>query len=60
MAGTGQIVFLIEVLLKFFGFEFPDGSVAGAINGGVLFVSFILMIWGQLRRKDLIMGWIRK
>lgn len=60
MAGTGLVVTLIETILRLFGFEFAEGSVFAAVNGIVIAVGFVLMIVGQLRRKDLLWGFLRK
>jgi len=60
MTGVGLVVVLVETLAKLFGFEFPEGSVAEAINGAVSFVGFVLLVVGQLRRKDLRLGLFRR
>lgn len=60
MAGSGLIITLIETILKLTGVEFPDGSVSAGINGIIAFVGLILLVWGQVRRKDLKFGLIRK
>lgn len=60
MAGTGLLVMLIEVLLKILGVEVPEGGVAENINNVVMVVGFVLLIVGQVRRKDLKFGIFRK
>lgn len=60
MTGTGLVITLIQTLLTLFGFEFETDSLAAGINGLVAFFGFIFLIWGQLRRKDLSFGLIRK
>lgn len=60
LTGTGILITLIEYVLRFFGLEFEEGSVAAAVNGLVVFVGFVLVIVGQLRRKDLRFGLVRK
>lgn len=60
MAGTGSAIVLLEGLLRFLGVEFPEGSVAQAVNGFLAFLGFALLVWGQLRRKDLKFGLLRK
>jgi uncharacterized membrane protein YtjA (UPF0391 family) len=60
MTGTGLIITLIETVLSLSGIQFETGGVAAAVNGVVVFVGFVLMIWGQVRRKDLVLGLIRK
>lgn len=59
-AGAGTYVLVIETVLRLVGLELPDGSVAAAVNGLVVFLGFVLLIIGQLRRKDLHLGLIRK
>ncbi len=59
-AGTGAIITVIEAVLRLLNVDFPEGSVAAAINGAFAFVGFILLIYGQLRRKDLKFGLLRK
>lgn len=58
--GTGAIITLTEALLRAFGVEFPEGSVASAINGIAAAVGLGLIIWGQINRKDLKAGIVRK
>lgn len=60
LAGTGTYIIVIESVLKLFGFEFPEGSVGDAVNGLVVFLAFVLLVIGQLRRRDLHLGLIRK
>ena len=60
MAGTGVVITLIESVLKLFGIDFPDGSVGQAVNGAVAILGLVLLVVGQLRRKDLNMGFFRK
>mgnify|MGYP001571767529 FL=1 len=60
MVGTGLIIVLIELVLKLFGVELPEGSVAKTVNDLVSGIGGILVIWGQLRRQDLRWGLFRK
>lgn len=60
MAGTGGAGLVIEQTLKLLGFDFPEGAVGKALDGLTTFVFFVLLIWGQLRRKDLKWGMVRK
>lgn len=60
LTGTGILITLIEYVLRFFGLEFEEGSVAAAVNGLLVFIGFVLVIVGQLRRKDLRFGLVRK
>lgn len=59
-AGIGAIIILLEAGLKFLNVEVPEGSVANAIEGIVGFIGLILLVWGQLDRKDLKGGIIRR
>lgn len=59
-AGVGAVVILVESLLRFIGVDFPEGSVSEAINGLVVFGGLVLLVVGQLQRKDLKYGLFRK
>lgn len=59
-AGTGTYILTLEVIAYMFGLELPEGSVAGAVNAIVVVGAFVLLVWGQLRRKDLHLGLFRK
>lgn len=60
MTGTGAFIALVEAALNFFGISIGDGVVAQAINGLLTFLSLLFVVWGQLRRKDLTFGILRK
>lgn len=60
MTGTGLIITVAQVLFAAFGVEYDPESLAAAANGLVTFIGFILVVWGQLRRKDLKFGLFRK
>ena len=60
MTGIGLVIVLVEMILKFLGVELPEGSVAKIINDLVSGIGGVLVIWGQLRRKDLSLGFWRK
>lgn len=60
MAGTGGIISVVELVLKLIGVDFPEGSVGAAVNGIVAAVGLVLLVWGQVRRKDLTAGIVRK
>lgn len=60
MAGVGSVITLIEAILPFLNVTVNQGEVGEAINGIVSFVGFILLVWGQIRRKDLIAGIVRR
>ena len=50
--GVGLTILLIELLLSSLGIEFEAGSVAKVVEGGLVVLSFLLMVWNQLTRKD--------
>lgn len=58
--GAGLYITLIETVLRLLGVEFPDGSVAEAVNAFVMIIGFLLLIVGQFARKDLKVGLMRK
>ena len=60
MTGTGLIILIVENLLRLMGIEFPEGSVASAMNGLLAIIGLLAVVWGQLRRKDLKAGFVRK
>lgn len=54
MAGTGILVFFLTNFLTFIGVVNVDESLVAEVVVSVLnIVSFVWMVWGQLRRKDL-------
>lgn len=50
--GVGLTILLIELLLSSLGIEFEAGSVARVVEGGLVVLSFLLMVWNQLTRRD--------
>jgi len=58
-AGSGVAFFIMSVLFAF-GFEVPDELVENAVAGVIAILSLILMVWGQIDRKDLKWGLFRK
>ncbi len=60
LTGIGGIVTIVELVLRLFGVEAPEGSVLAVVNGFVQLVGIGTLIYGQLRRKDLKMGMIRR
>jgi hypothetical protein len=65
MTGTGLVVLLINLAfqaLSHYGVHvnvLPD-QVSAFVDAASQVVSFVLMIWGQLRRPDLVGGIIRR
>lgn len=60
LTGASAIVTILEAVAKYFGLNFPEGSILAGVNGLLQFVALVGLVWGQLRRKDLIGGIIRK
>lgn len=60
MTGSGMIVVALTWLLSHFGVNIEENQVLLAVNGLIQVVGVGMTIWGQLRRKDLHMGLIRK
>lgn len=60
IAGVGMYVSVITVLLNLFGITPDPGSVEAAVSAGVTLFGFALWIIGQVRRRDLKFGIVRK
>ncbi len=60
LTGIGGIVTIVELVLRLFGVEAPEGSVLSIANGIVSLVGILTLVYGQLRRPDLKMGMIRR
>ena len=60
ITGIGVIITVLDAILPLVGVRLEPGTVSSAINGIVSFVGFILLVWGQVRRKDLKYGFFRK
>jgi hypothetical protein len=59
--GTGAaIVVIINALFPLLGIDVPEGSVQATLESILNVVGFILLIWGQVARKDLKLGLVRK
>ncbi len=60
LTGIGVLVMLIEWILKFFGLEVSVDGITEAVNGFISFIAFVMIIVGQVRRRDLEFGLVRK
>lgn len=61
MTGTGaSIVLLLQVFFPLFGIEFSPVEIESLVAAGFTLVGSVLLIVGQLRRKDLFLGLFRK
>lgn len=65
MTGTGLVLLVLNVILygldKFIGIHInvlPD-QLTQFVDNATQVVSFVLMIWGQVRRPDLVGGILR-
>ena len=61
MTGVGgAIVVVLQVLFPAVGIDLPEGGVVALVEAGVVLVGTAMLIYGQLRRKDLTAGILRK
>lgn len=60
MTGTGLLIFVIEVILHALELTPEPGTAAHVANGLVVVASFVALVYGQVRRKDLHWGLFRK
>lgn len=60
MTGTGIVVYIIGLVLFHSGINFDAGQLEGAVQGAFTLGGFLMMIWGQVSRKDLSWGFWRK
>lgn len=58
--GLGLYITLIVTVLKIFGIEFEEDTVANAVEGVAAAIGLILLVIGQFGRKDLKAGIVRK
>lgn len=60
MAGIGAVITVLITVLKLFGIEIPEEAGAELTEALASVVGIVLLVWGQIRRPDLIAGIIRK
>ena len=60
LTGVGGIVTVVELALSFFGVVPSEGSILAIVNGLVALSGVVTLVYGQLRRKDLVGGIIRR
>jgi hypothetical protein len=60
MAGTGWAVLALVYLFSLVGIEMDETSVGAFIEALITVVGFVLAVWGQFRRSDLILGLFRR
>lgn len=60
MTGVGILVYFITFALNYLGITNVDDSQIAQVAESIAYIAgFILMSWGQLRRKDLSLGMFR-
>jgi hypothetical protein len=52
--------FVLVLVARWFGIDLDEGDATEIITSSITLISFILLIWGQLARKDLMFGLFRK
>lgn len=60
MTGSGVAVYLVLLVLNFFEIELGAEQVQVAVEAIAVLASTVMLVWGQLRRKDLKFGVVRK
>ena len=60
MAGTGVAITLIMLAIKLLGLDIDEGQVTEVVTSGGQVVGFVLLVIGQVKRKDLKFGLLRK
>lgn len=60
ITGIGAIVTTLLTILKLFGVEVPAEAGGQITEGITALVGVVLLVWGQLRRRDLKFGIIRR
>ena len=59
-AGIGGIVTAFMLLCSYFGIIFPEGTDDSLIEAVGTIAGLGLLLWGQMARKDLKFGLLRK
>lgn len=60
-AGIGiAIISVLKVIFPLFGIDVPEESWASVAEAIGTIIGFVLMIYGQLDRKDLVAGVVRR
>jgi hypothetical protein len=60
MTGSGMAILIIMTIAQFLGISFDQNQVAMIVKDVIDIAGFVFMVWGQLRRNDLVMGLFRK
>lgn len=54
------IVTVLQVILPLFGLQVPEGSLTQSVQGVITLIGLVVAIVGQIKRKDMKYGLIRK
>ncbi|MBR1146667.1 hypothetical protein [Bradyrhizobium sp. AUGA SZCCT0431] len=56
----GAIISIVVLVFNQFGIVFPEGAETSLVEALTTLAGIVMLVWGQLSRKDLSMGLIRK
>lgn len=60
MTGLGGLITIVFTVLRLFGIEVPDEAAAKLTEAVATIIGIALLVYGQLRRKDVEYGIFRK
>lgn len=60
LAGSGLLILIVEAVLGMFGITPEPGTVEQVLNSLIVAGGWLMLIIGQLRRRDLIAGLVRR
>lgn len=60
MAGVGVAITLLTLASKYFGLDIDEGAITEGITAIAQGIGFVLIVIGQVRRKDLKFGMVRR
>lgn len=60
LAGSGILILMLEAVLGAFGITTEPGTVDAVLNSAIVAGGWLMIIIGQLRRKDLLLGIVRR
>jgi hypothetical protein len=60
VAGSGLYIIIITAILNYFGITSDVGTITAVVTNAVTVFGWVLLIIGQLKRKDLTLGLVRK
>ena len=60
IAGIGMVVTILAFAAKYFKIDADEGQITEVVKNTSQVIGFVIMIIGQLRRKDLIGGIVRR